>query len=136
MARLGLRIRQRMVKIGCFWYFLAIFFSKKFNAKNSHFLNNLRPHFDSQLCPILNFCKRLLAPGCLETCVNGVLKFKFSIFNLFSKMLAALSTSVSGPISYSGGGVCYQQGLPCLVCISWSSWTYCYIFSQHTFNEK
>ena len=41
-----------------------------------------------------------------------------------------------GPKFLSGGGVCYQQGLPCLVCISWSSWTYCYIFSQHTFNEK
>ena len=45
------------------------------------------------------------------------------------------STSVSGQSSYPRG-VCYQQRLPCLVCISWSSWTYCYIFSQHTFNEK
>ena len=45
------------------------------------------------------------------------------------------ATSVLGQNSYPGG-VCYQQRLPCLVCISWSSWTYCYVFSQHTFNEK
>ena len=48
MAGLGLRIRQRMLTNCCFWYFLAIFFSKESEAKYSHFFNNMRPHYNSQ----------------------------------------------------------------------------------------
>ena len=48
MAGLGLRIRRRMLTNCCFWYFLAMFFSKESEAKYSHFFNNMRPHYDSQ----------------------------------------------------------------------------------------
>ena len=48
MAGLGLRICRRMLTNCCFWYFLAIFFSKESEAKYSHFFNNMRPHYNSQ----------------------------------------------------------------------------------------
>ena len=70
-----------------FLVLLSYIFFKLSEAKYSHFFNNLRRQSF--------FFKRLQAPGCLKTCVCE-LTLKFSLINIFSKVLAALRLTDTG----------------------------------------
>ena len=107
MAGLGLRICRRMLTNCFFWYFLAIFFFKVIQGQ-------IQPHFQQYEATLQLFKKSLtfvkdfkLAPGCLEACVNCVLKLKILLNKVFSKVQANLRLTDTG-IKYNG--------ILCLLC--------------------
>ena len=64
---------------------------------------NLRAYYLKRFFIHFNFDFRVLPPKCLNSCVNGVLKFKFFFLNLSSKVLAGV---IEGTSKYPYMDIC------------------------------